>query len=228
MMISPESYYEMNLKGKSDKQIISAIRGLKNEIGHLKNVMEHPDYGSEPIIHPSESTRLWCTREYLERAKEALAEAGGVYKPSQAEIKAQEFDENLPFIKKIVFSIGGYFGGYETRTITFDDEMKVCITHSLEFDEEPIEPVLFPIQKDEFLDELSRLHIGEWRKTYSPERYGYAVLDGTQWELEIHFANDTKPFKCYGSNSYPYNFNEFQELLGIDTSEYEDEEDEDE
>lgn len=45
MMISPESYYEMNLKGKTAEQIMSAIRGLKNEIGHLKNVMEHPNYG---------------------------------------------------------------------------------------------------------------------------------------------------------------------------------------
>lgn len=44
MMISPEGYYEMNLKGKSEKEIRSAIRGLKNEIGHLKNTMEHPEY----------------------------------------------------------------------------------------------------------------------------------------------------------------------------------------
>ena len=57
MMISPEGYYEMNLKGKSEKEIRSAIRGLKNEIGHLKNIMEHPEYGSEPLIHPSEDVR---------------------------------------------------------------------------------------------------------------------------------------------------------------------------
>jgi len=49
-------------------QIMTAIRGLKKEIGHLKNTMEHPDYGEQPIVHPSESTRLWCTRLYLERA----------------------------------------------------------------------------------------------------------------------------------------------------------------
>ena len=30
MMISPEGYYEMNLKGKSEKEIRSAIRGQKN------------------------------------------------------------------------------------------------------------------------------------------------------------------------------------------------------
>lgn len=34
MMISPEGYYEMNLKGKSPSQIVTCIRGLKKEIGH--------------------------------------------------------------------------------------------------------------------------------------------------------------------------------------------------
>ena len=55
----------MNLKGKIAEQIMSAIRGLKQEIRHLKNVMEHPGYGSMVIVCPSKSTRLWCTREYL-------------------------------------------------------------------------------------------------------------------------------------------------------------------
>lgn len=216
MMISPESYYEMNLKGKTAEQIMSAIRGLKNEIGHLKNVMEHPNYGSEPIMCPSESTRLWCTREYLERAKIALAEAGGVYKPSQSELKTIEFENNLSAISKIVFTIGGYFGGYETREISLDcGDLQVNVQHSL-----PIEPeeTAVPYGKDEFMDELSRLHIGEWRGSYNPERFGYVVLDGTQWELEIHYNNGAKPFKSHGTNSFPYNFNEFQELLGIDTS----------
>ena len=65
MMISPEAYYELYLKGKDEKQILSAIRGLKNEIGHLKNVMEHPEYASQITVRPSEDTRLWCNRLYL-------------------------------------------------------------------------------------------------------------------------------------------------------------------
>ena len=36
MMISPEGYYEEYLKGKTDKQIMTAIRGLKQEMGRLK------------------------------------------------------------------------------------------------------------------------------------------------------------------------------------------------
>ena len=230
MMISPEAYYEFNLKGKSAEQIMSTIRGLKQEIGHLKNTMEHPEYGSGFAIEPSESTQLWCTRLYLERAKQALVEAGGVYKPSQAEIKAQEFADNIPDIEKIIFSIGGYFGGYQTRTVTFDGEaMHTYTQQSLgPYPDEPACEFILPMEKEEFMDELGQLHIGEWRRSYHPERFGYSVLDGTQWELEIHYTNGAKPFKSYGSNSYPYNFNEFQELIGIDTTveEYEEEEDE--
>lgn len=40
MMISPESYYEEYLKGKTKEQIMTTIRGLKQEMGHLKNSME--------------------------------------------------------------------------------------------------------------------------------------------------------------------------------------------
>ena len=81
---------------------------------------------------------------------------------------------------------------------------------------------------DEFLDELSNLHIGEWRHSYRPERFGYSYCDGTQWGLEIQFSNGAKPFKSYGDNSYPYIFNKFQELLGIDVSaeDYEEEDNE--
>lgn len=230
MMISPESYNDMNLKGKNAEQIMSAIRGLKNEIGHLKNIMEHPDYGSELIACPSESTRLRCTREYLERAKVALLEAGGEYKPSQAELKAKEFDNNLSAIGKIVFTIGGFFGGYEMRTISFDDEkLQVSVQHSLSIEPEVTSvALLLPYTKGEFLDELNSLHIGEWRSSYSLKRFGYEVLDGTQWELEILYKNGAKPFKSYGDNAYPYNFDEFKELLVIDTSVNEDEEDIDE
>lgn len=230
MMISPEGYYEEYLKGKTTAQIMTAIRGLKNEIGHLKNTMEHPDYGEQPIMHPSESTRLWCTRLYLERAKEALIAAGGTYIPSQAEQKAADFEENIPAISKLVFSIGGFFGGYETRTYTLDEkQLHLDVEHSLILKPTNfcIEPD-YPCSKEDFLDGLRELHIGEWRSKYDLRRFGCMVLDGTQWELEIYFSNDHKPVKIYGDNAYPYNFDRFQELLGIepDIEEEEDEDDE--
>lgn len=227
MMISPEGYYEEYLKGKTAEQIMTTIRGLKQEIGHLKNTMEHPDYGREPIMHPSEDVRLWCTRMYLDRAKEAFAEAGGVYNPSKAELKAAAFDESVPAICKIVFTIGGFFSGNETHIITLDDEhLHKDVEHSLIL--KPSNfciPPDYPVGKEEFLDGLRELHIGEWRSNYDPRRFGYEVLNGTQWELEIFFSDGHKPMKICGSNSYPYNFNKFLELLGIEPMEGEEDTD---
>jgi hypothetical protein len=136
MMISPEGYYEEHLKGKTKEQIMTAIRGLKQEIGRLKNTMESPDYGVKPIMHPSEDTRLYWTREYLERAKQAYAEAGGTYTLSKSEEKVADFDANMDAICKITFSIGGFFGGYRSYVVELSDELKAYT--KLWEDEEPL------------------------------------------------------------------------------------------
>lgn len=118
MMLSPETYYEYNLKGKNAKQIMREIDSLKKEIRRLKKTMERPDYVC--IMDPGEDVQLWCTRLYLEKAKEALAEVGGTYKPDTWEVKAAEFDENIPHICKLEFSTGGYFNGYDILIYTID------------------------------------------------------------------------------------------------------------
>ena len=229
-MISPESYYEENLKGKTKEQIMTAIRGLKQEIGRLKNTMESPGYGAELIVHPSEDTRLHCTREYLERARQAYAEAGGVYTLSKSEQKAANFDANIDAICKIVFNIGGFFGGYRSYVVELTDGLKAYT--KLWEDEEPLSlwdddnEELFT--KDTFIHALKELHIGEWRIRYSTDRFGYIICDGTQWELVFEYKNDHKPVRINGDNSYPYNFDKFQTLLGIDESGDDEDEDEDE
>lgn len=40
MMISPEMFYEIELKGKSADEIQAKIRGLKNKMGRLKSDIE--------------------------------------------------------------------------------------------------------------------------------------------------------------------------------------------
>lgn len=210
MMICPESYYEMNLKGKDEKQLRSAIRGLKNEIGYLKKVMEHPDYKNAPIMHPSESVRVSCTREYLARAIQALEEIGGTYQPSKVELKAKEFQDNLEYLSRITFEIGGFFDGITRYVIEFQGDKAGFI--SSKFDcilEEK------PMHKEEVIWLLSRLYIGEWKKYYDPKRFGYFVLDGTQWNVSFEYSNGRKTVEFAGSNDYPYNFSEFIDIFGL-------------
>jgi hypothetical protein len=136
MMISPESYYEENLKGKSKDQIMRAIRGLKQEMGRLKNTMESPDYGQELIVLPSEDTRIYWTREYLVRAMTAYTQTGGTYPISKSEEKATTFDSNIDSVNKITFCIGGFFGGYRSYVVELSDNLKAYT--KLWEDEEPL------------------------------------------------------------------------------------------
>lgn len=216
MMISPEAFYEMNLKGKTADQIMTVIRGLRQEIGRLKNIVENPEY--ECTKRPSERTRISCSQDYLERAKEALAEVGGNYVPSAAEKKEMEFDANIPFINKVEFCIGGYFGGYETRTYTIDgDKVHTNIEHSLNIKSSNIgDYEIEEMDKAYLFKSLKRLHIGGWRRNYSTKRFGYLVCDGTQWHLEIYFSNGHKTVKIYGDNAYPYNFPRLLELFEVE------------
>lgn len=226
MMISPEGYYKEHLKGKTIEQIMTAMLGLKQEIGRLKNTMESPDYGKEPIMNPGEDTRLHWTREYLERAKQAYTEAGGTYTLSKLEKKVADFDANIDAIYKMTFSIGGFFGGYRSYVVELSDGLKAYTKlweHEealalMDVDNEE------PFSRDTFISALMDLHIGEWRRRYSTKRFGYIVCDGTQWEIEFEYNNGHKQIKIDGDNSYPYNFDKFQMLFGIeDTKEDEDE-----
>lgn len=222
MMIGPEGYYIENLEGKTAEEIASKIRGLKREISRLKKTVEHPFY--ESTMLPDERTQLWCNRLYLERAIQAYKDAGGDYRLTKAEQKAVAFDAAISSITKIELSIGGFFSGIETHAVKLDDNLHYWVTHSMiptptSFDI----PADYPMTKEEFLEELREIHIGEWRHEYNAMDYGVAVMDGTQWELTIEYANGRKAAKYSGDNAYPFSFDKLEELLKIE-EEYEDDE----
>lgn len=213
MMIPPSIFYEMQIQGKSAEEIKTNIRGLKRRINHLKRVLEHPDYTS--TFHPSEDVQLWCNREYLKVAIEALKTMGEEYHPSKAEQKALDFNENIPNISKIDFHIGGFFGPCTDVTVVIDDSVHIYINN--------IEsPATIPSEdyeeytKEEFFRFFADLHMGEWSHSYDLFKYGCSVCDGTQWELTIEYNNGRKPFKSSGDNAYPYNFKKFLDVICLE------------
>ena len=212
MMISPKEYYECSLKGKPQEEILTSIRSLKKTIGHLKKVLEIPEYESTEIVQQNDYTQLVYSRLYLARAIQAYEEAGGKYEPSKQEMQAIAFDKEIPDISKITLEIGGFFNGYETRIIHLHDNQQrleqTIIRQFLDFDAEQD----FPLTKEDFLEGLRGVHIGEWHHSY----YNNNVLDGTQWELTIEY-NDGRKKSYYGSNAYPFSFNQFRELMGFDS-----------
>ena len=220
MMISPETYYEMNLKGKSQEEIMKKIRSLKIKIGQLKRSIENAD-DIVCEVFPGRLTRLKCNRDYLERAIQAYEEAGGEYVRSKAEQKDHDFNEALDSMSKLVFTIGGFFCGHETRTFTVSDgQVLVDVEKTMiSMDKEEYGPY----RKEEFISGIKALHIGEWKRTYNDP----LVMDGTQWELDIYYNNGRRPTKISGSNAYPYNFDDLKEFLEVEMEDEEDEQDQD-
>ncbi len=73
MMVSPEWYYEENLKGKTAKEIRKGISSLKRRIGHLKKVVANPqEYVEEWGICPDPQVQLEMHILYLQKAEETL------------------------------------------------------------------------------------------------------------------------------------------------------------
>ena len=220
MTISLETYYEMNLQGKSPKEIMEKIRSLKIQIGQLKRSIEKTD-DIVCEVFPGRLTRLKCDRDYLERAIRAYEEAGGEYVRSKAEQKDHDFNEALDSMSKLVFTIGGFFCGHETRTFTVSDgQVLVDVEKTMiSMDKEEYGPY----RKEEFISGIKALHIGEWKRTYND----LLVMDGTQWELDIYYNNGRRPTKISGSNAYPYNFDDLKEFLEVEMEDEEDEQDQD-
>ncbi len=133
------------------------------------------------------------------------------------------FDDELEYIQELTFLIGGYFGGYETRTYTvigdmvFLDEDKSSI-HSFDL------PIRFHFSKEEFIAGLKEIQIGNWKEEYIDP----TVLDGTHWELEICFCGERKPIIISGSNDYPDNFKALTDFLGVHYQDEDEEKEDDE
>lgn len=214
-------YYDEILKKMDKTQVFSAIRGIKQEIGKLKRIMETPGYNSAEAAIPSESTQILWNRIYLERAKKALGNFNETYTPSKAELKAKSFDNSIDNISKITFSIGGFYDGYKTAVVDINgSEIRYELKYKFEGNTKTIIPECdFPCSKDELLNSIRELHLGEWKVRYEKEKFGYSVRNGVQWHLLIEFSNGSKPFRVYGSGLFPYNFNELKALMIINHTE---------
>ncbi len=143
--------------------------------------------------------------------------------PVRKEEESKDFDAALDDVRRLVFTIGSFFEGYERRIYTVSD-VKVLFDLEHTLRQKPSNlPMYYPFTKDDFIAGLKGIRIGEWKKNYT-DPY---VSDGTQWELEIYFDNEREPVKISGSNAFPYNFSDLTKLLGVDEENEEDEYDKD-
>ena len=79
MMIGPESYVDMNIKGKTREEAIKEVKQLRRGIGRLKKMLDEEPRTEEMMEHPMPDTRISVYRDYLNAAKAYFEEQGWEY-----------------------------------------------------------------------------------------------------------------------------------------------------
>ena len=218
MMIGPETFYDVKLRGKSAEEIKKVIARLKRKINELKRKIEHPNYAI--TMYPTEDTVIACYRLYIERAKGALEQMGVSYEPDASEKRDIEFNYNISSISRLIFEIRCFSIGWCTVTVEVGDTVRVITENTMPASLESCVNNNYEIERKDFFKHLSELHMGEWRRKYDTKRFGIYVLDGYSWKLKIEYNNGVKPFVREGSNSSPYNFEKMTDALGVDIYDY--------
>ncbi|MBR1969994.1 MAG: hypothetical protein IKA17_06530 [Clostridia bacterium] len=217
-MVSPENDYDTFFNCNSSEDANSVIRSLKNEIEQLKNITEHPDYNKSYSTGLYYNTRLAYARESLEKAKQILLKYGKVYVPTSDEIKAIQFQNNVPFINEIELTFKNAFNFNTKHTAILRGNYFELKTDA------PISKLLHSadndgslVNKQEFLDIISKLYIGEWKNNYELSRFELTDSNVSHWELKISFSNGEDSVKIQGDGVYPYNFSNLEHLFGFDS-----------
>lgn len=200
----------MTITNKNEKELITIIRQLKREMKELKETMENPNYVAS--TNPDEATQLESKRECLEEAKQALASKGIPYKPTVKEKSTLVFEQRIPEIKEIEYRLMiSSDNGYLTTVVFENDIANIKRLTALD-----LNPSIYGQKdKEEILNGLKNLHIGEWNQKYSIDKYGIEATNEFSWDVIITY-NDGKKKKFTGDDVYPYNMALFAELIKVD------------
>jgi hypothetical protein len=204
-MLSPDCYYNQYIKDKSPEEIKKRIKGLIKQISYLNNSIE---VGKDLDMCPSYSTQSDMNRLYLEIARTEYAKYSNESTLTRKEKRGIDFNNKLYLLYKIEFQIGGYPSPWNTYILEITD-FEIITKDQYDFEI----PTL--LTKEYLLESLKSLYIGEWNKSYTPDKYGIQVLDGTGWDLKFYFKDGIKK-EYSGYNHCPYNFNQLLEILDID------------
>ena len=210
MRLIKNDYYEEEFRYKNRDELLRSITGLKNEIEQLKNILEHPSYTIDPDIEmPDYKARLLFARESLKRAIGVLIQGGGIKEVSKEDINSQNFEECTPYINELSLRIENIITGSVLYTAKLESNIfRLKAKYSFLDNEDDVAS----ITKQEFIEKISDLHIGEWRRNYSLSRFGYPDNEEAHWDLEISFSTDDPPVRIHGAGVHPYNYNN---LLGM-------------
>ena len=214
MMISPESYVEFHLKGKSKEEVFESIEDLRNEIKELKKALDKKD-PEDFMVCPSPGVRYSVSLDYLDAARKYVESQGWEYIPLEEEIKIDKFNERISFINKIEYSFTVFMHGTEKRTICYGGDK---ILASREFEgtfihnhKEDWESWYDGMEWRDLLDTILEYRLYDRPTQYENED----VLDGYCWTLKFKFVDGSKDLVFDGMNEFPDSMLDLLDAIGL-------------
>lgn len=162
--------------------------------------------------------KLQTVQREIKAIKKELTSSGYRVKLTQDELCEEAFDTALSEISQVEFHIGGYLGPSFYVTLEIDTngarvtDYSCFLRHEAKHSETN-GAVGEVMPYSQFLRRFRSIHIGTWRKEYRDNDYGFCIMDGTGWELSIHYRNSKEVVAISGCNAYPYNFNSLLNLF---------------
>lgn len=219
-MLTLKEHQERYLTNKSESQLTMHILAVKKEMNHLKRAIEGERLGDFRASHSGELAQIQKLRLYLRDTSVALEQIGGTFRHSEADKRAMAFQQNIPFIQRIDYSIGGYLGGFDhCRALVEENQVFINFKPPLSdtsiraYTKIPADSYDYKMDKRTFLKTIESLHMGEWRGDYLASDYGFTIIDGSSWMIEVYYSNDSEKVEFSGHNAYPYNFDVFHKLF---------------
>lgn len=218
MMLSPESFMEDCIKGKSYEEAVAVLNDMRSESERLEKLLKEDPFSDEVMVRPSPDTVISFYKIYFRYVKKYFEEKGWDYSFPETVIADERFNKRLDDLTSVSLAIGPCFRGQELNLVIFDGEKLISnIPDSRTGSgDDPAgnddhSPDRKRVDREEFITKLKDLHIGEWDEEY----HDLQVMDGTEWEAEFKFSDGSKKL-FMGSNKYPMNFEDFMELMGVE------------
>ena len=200
----------MSLAGKSREAAVREVNELMAEMNWLKLSAEETSGTEERAYYPAPSVKISVSRDYLAAARKYFDEQGWEYELSADEISDRKFNERMDDIESIELIRGSFPGTGGKLKISFDGDRIIAESISGQggCGMAQVPPSFSDMTREEFLDELSYVHMGEWKSMYDdPETY-----DGEQWSVDIAYKNGDKR-NFGGCNRFPYNFEDLLDVM---------------
>ena len=191
-MTSLEEFYQNQVQGKSEEEILKCIADLKKEME------ENRRKGTKSQI------AVFLFREYAHMAENELDRRGIHYQRDVVEERSQTFNDRLDDLVHVSLHLNVRHDLQAADTDVYEVDLQDPFVQFSFTNQQYGSVCKFKkvLDKSEFINGLKLAYMGEWKDSYLDA----SLEKDKSWQMELTYS-DGEVFEK-GGNTYPYNFDD--------------------